>query len=130
MTEPATCPSGRCREGSVLLGVVGPDGRLGYLTPALTVDAEFVSRAGRGRTPESRFRFAEPCVEDRCEQWADGECGLIGEVLASPTGGTLAAGAPVGVLPRCTIRRTCRWYAQRGGQACGVCPHVVHTPRR
>jgi hypothetical protein len=126
--QPATCPSGRCREGAVLLGVVGPDGRLGYVTPALAVDADFVRTAGAGRTPESRFRFAEPCAEAACDQWGDGECGLIGEILSSARGAALAE-APVGLLPRCAIRRSCRWYAQRGARACAVCPHVVHTAR-
>ena len=27
------------------------------------------------------------------------------------------------------IRRSCRWFAQRGTEACGVCPIVVHTRR-
>ena len=30
-----------------------------------------------------------------------------------------------GRLPRCAIRRTCRWFAQRGADACAVCPRVV-----
>ena len=125
---PATCPSGRCREGSVLLGIVGPDGRLGYVNPAMAVDAEFVERASKGRAPESRFRFAEPCVEDPCEQWAGDHCGLIDELLESRRGAALAA-TPVKLLPRCSIRRSCRWYGQRGAAACAVCPIVVHTPR-
>jgi hypothetical protein len=28
-------------------------------------------------------------------------------------------------LPACGIRRTCRWFAQRGAAACGVCPLIV-----
>lgn len=122
-----TCPSGRCREGSVLLGVVTRNGRLGYVSTPLIVDTEFVIRARAGPTPESWFRFAEPCVEDRCDHWSDGACGLIGQLLSTPAGGAVTA-APVGMLPRCTIRRTCRWYAQRGGQACAICPHVVNMP--
>jgi hypothetical protein len=28
-------------------------------------------------------------------------------------------------LPRCAIRSSCRWFAQRGAEACAVCPLVV-----
>jgi hypothetical protein len=28
-------------------------------------------------------------------------------------------------LPTCTIRQTCRWFGQRGRDACVVCPLVV-----
>ena len=30
-----------------------------------------------------------------------------------------------GRLPHCAIRRDCRWFAQRGADACAVCPRVV-----
>jgi hypothetical protein len=35
------------------------------------------------------------------------------------------ADSPPAVLPACAIRRTCRWYAQRGAAACTVCPLIV-----
>lgn len=124
--QPVLCPSGRCRPGALLIGIVGPDGRLGYLSPAIPVDDDFVARARAGRTPESRFRFAEPCVEGRCAQWAGDRCGLIGELLASPHAGAPEQAAP---LPRCAVRGWCRWFGQRGAQACRICPLVVHTPR-
>jgi hypothetical protein len=118
-----TCPSGRCREGSVLLGVVGQQGRVAYLSPVIPVDAEFVRVARGGRAPESRFRFSEPCVEAGCAQWSGTACGLIDRLLA----GAARAGPVEGPLPRCGIRSSCRWFAQRGRQACAVCPLVIHT---
>jgi hypothetical protein len=127
--NPATCPSGRCREGAVLIGIVGEDGRLGYVTPALPVDADFVSRAKAGRTPESRFRFGEPCAEHRCAQWAGDRCGLIEELLDSPRAAATDEQAATS-LPKCGIRSSCRWFRERGADACGICPLVVHTPRR
>ena len=124
-----TCPSGRCREGAVLVGIVGPDGRLGYITPAMPIDADFVTHARVGRTPESRFRFGEPCVKERCAQWAGDHCGLIDGLLASPRG-TTATSAPRDMsLPRCGIRSSCRWFRERGADACTICPLVVHTRR-
>lgn len=111
-------------EGSTLLGIVGPNGRLGYVSPSMTIDADFVRRAHRGRSPESRFRFAEPCAESGCAQWAGDRCGLIDEMLS-----TSAAPQPVQILPRCGIRHSCRWFAQRGAAACDICPLVVRTRR-
>lgn len=126
---PATCPSGRCREGAVLVGIVGPDGRLGYVTPALPIDAEFVARTRTGRTPESRFRFGEPCAEGRCGHWGGDRCGLITELLDSPRGAAEGSAARVMPLPRCGIRASCRWFRERGPDACAICPLVVHTRR-
>lgn len=125
---PATCPSGRCRPGAVLVGIVGPDGRVGYVTPGLPIDDEFVARAWAGRTPESRFRFAESCVESRCAQWAGDHCGLIHEFLASPRGEAATSGSRT-PLPRCGIRASCRWFRERGPDACAICPLVVRSPR-
>jgi hypothetical protein len=124
----ATCPSGRCREGAQLIGIVGHDGILGYISPAMTIDSEFVSRAQAGRAPESRFRFAEPCVEERCHQWDTDRCGLVDQILASPAAPAIAA-KRVDLLPRCAIRRACRWFSQRGPAACALCPVIVNTPR-
>jgi hypothetical protein len=126
---PKTCPSGRCRENAVLIGIVGEDGQLGYVIPALPVDAEFVARAGTGRTPESRFRFGEPCAEGRCAQWAGDHCGLIDELLDSPHGSTVVSEPRDTSLPRCGIRSSCRWFGERGSDACAICPLVVHTRR-
>jgi hypothetical protein len=63
---PRTCPSARCQAGAVLLGIVSPDGTVAYITPQVRVDQPFVDRARQGRTPEARFRFAQPCIESGC----------------------------------------------------------------
>lgn len=124
----SACPSGRCRPGAVLVGIVGEDGLLGYIGQPMTIDADFVARARRGRTPESRFRFAEPCAEGRCGHWANDRCGLIDAFVESGPE-SLEADEPSEPLPRCSIRRSCRWFEQRGRDACMICPLVVHTPR-
>lgn len=122
--ELAMCPSGRCHDGALLIGIVGPDGRIGPVRPPLAVEAEFVQQFGD--SAESRFRFAEPCAEQRCGHWGSGQCGLVDLVIdeIDPAG---SEAATLGLRP-CAIRRSCRWYAQRGGQACAVCPLVVRRP--
>ena len=114
-----TCPSWQCAPGATLLGVVNPDGTIGYVTPALEVDGEFCDRAQAGRAPERRFRFAGPCVEGRCGHWTGERCGVIDEVMRTPDRPT------VDPLPRCSIRASCRWFDQRGAAACRVCPFVI-----
>ena len=121
-----SCPSARCEVGAVLLGIVGRDGRVGYVTPRMTVDAEFVNAAQKGRSAEARFRFSQPCIESHCSQWTGSRCGLIDRVLESPEGSDITKQAQ-GTLPECVIRPSCRWFSQVGAKACEVCPLVVHT---
>jgi hypothetical protein len=125
-----SCPSARCEEGATLLGIVGDEGVVGYITPEFKIDAEFCRRALEQGRPEKRFRFAQPCIEGRCAQWSGSRCGLIELVLHSAARSGIAETAETNVpaLPPCVIRSSCRWFAQEGAQACLVCPSVVHTP--
>jgi hypothetical protein len=119
---PILCPSARCEEGAYLVGIVGGDGVVGYVTPLLQVDTNFVRSARQGRGPERRFRFAQPCIEGGCANWDGTRCGVIDHALAAK------AKADVDVqrgLPRCSIRRWCRWFEQSGPAACSACPLVV-----
>lgn len=128
MTSDATsaqgnlCPSGRCTDGALLIGLVGADGQVRYLGGPARIDDDFVEIAHRGRTPEARFRFAEPCAECACANWADDHCGLVGELRTE-----LAPEDSGGDLPACGIRARCVWFAQEGRGACAICPQVVHT---
>lgn len=119
------CPSARCEDGAILLGVIQPNGQVAYFghsigEGALVVDEEFAERARRGRAPEKRFRFASACVECGCKQWTGTRCGVIDRVLdlAEEEDATAA-------LPRCGIRPRCRWFQQSGPDACAVCPLIV-----
>lgn len=120
--EQRTCPSARCEEGSLLIGIVGGDGLVGYLRPALPVDADFVRIAAEGREAEQRLRFASPCVEGSCRHWTGRQCGLIDSTLEEAQGRELPGPDR---LPRCSIRSSCRWFGQRGADACAVCPLVI-----
>lgn len=118
-----TCPSRACEVGVHLLGVMTESGRLAFVSPQVRVDAGFVSRAkasANGR-PEQRFRFSGPCIEDGCPQWTGDRCAVADVVISE----VRSAATDRRRLPACAIRRTCRWYAQRGPAACAVCPEVV-----
>jgi len=116
-----TCPSRSCQEGVSLLGVMTPGGRLAYIRPPLRVDADFVAKAAERGRPEARFRFSGPCVECACPQWTGAGCGVADVLVASGTASNFGDAK----LPACTIRRTCRWFSQKGAAACAVCPTVV-----
>jgi hypothetical protein len=124
MSEPdrsRSCPSGRSVLGASLIGIVGKDGRLGYLREEIPVDEVFLTMV-QARLPLRRFRFSEPCVESRCSQWTGTRCGLIDEIL---DGSERTLEADIVNLPRCSIRSSCRWFHQVGRQACTVCPLIV-----
>lgn len=93
---------------------------MAYAADQVVIDEEFVAIAREGRSPEARFRFSSPCVRAACKQWTGGGCGVIDAVLEHAP--SPAVDTP---LPRCSIRPSCRWFAQRGGAACAVCPDVV-----
>jgi len=117
---PALCPSARCEPGALLLGIVLPNGRIGYSRERIAVDDEFVQIARRGRAPERRFRFSSPCVQNACKQWSAGRCGVIDEAVAEFESSQAAQ-----PLPQCAIRPSCRWFLQNGTMACNVCPLVI-----
>ena len=118
-----TCPSAPPESGSVLLGIVTAKGEIAYLTPHIPVTEDLLATFEKdGVPPENRLRFAGPCMECRCVQWADSRCGLIDRVVDH------FGDREVGSLPRCGIRPTCRWFAQQGRAACASCPEVVRKP--
>jgi hypothetical protein len=120
--KPMACPSGPCQEGALLIGVMGPDGRLAYLQPPTHVDAEFVAGVRAAGHPQRTYRFSTPCVEGACPQWAGDSCGL-GHLVAEQADELDAPAS--GKLPACAIRSGCRWYAEQGATACAVCPLIV-----
>jgi hypothetical protein len=99
--------------------VMTSEGRLAYLQSPPRIDVGFVERAQRLGHPERRFRFSTTCVEAGCPQWTGDSCAVVDEALAS------REGEASGHLPACGIRRSCRWFSQRGPAACAVCPTIV-----
>jgi hypothetical protein len=121
------CPSAPAASGATLIGVVAPDGRVAQLGTALTIDDAFLETAKAHGPPEQRFRFAAPCQERNCINWSGSACRLIGELHRSVSAADLLMS--VKPIPRCPIRSHCRWWQQRGAEACAVCSLVVTDSR-
>jgi hypothetical protein len=89
------------------------------------VDEEFLRRAQYGRAPEKRFRFADRCMQSECVFWANERCDVAATAVSYDAATHYAHGTAEARLPRCGIRPNCRWFAQEGAAACGVCPFVI-----
>ncbi|MBM0236503.1 hypothetical protein JNW88_03840 [Micromonospora sp. ATA32] len=118
-------PSTPAANATVFLGMITPAGRVAYVTPQLPAEVALAA-AGTDRPVESQYRLAGPCVTSSCGFWTGEHCGL-GERLA--TSYQEAVGPAETELPRCAIRRTCRWFAEQGAAACAACSHVVTDSR-
>jgi hypothetical protein len=112
------CPSARCEDGVLLLGVVRPDGTVAFSSSRVQIDGDFVEIAKRGRAPERRFRFASACLAQGCGQWSDGRCGVADRVVQDLEPRAVS-------VPRCAIRAECRWFQQRGLAACHICAEII-----
>jgi len=126
MSDPRTpvlCPSARCEEGNILLGLVNAHGRIDFLADRVEIDAKFVEVAKEGRLPEQRFRFSSPCLKRGCEKWDGERCG-VAKILHQRAPELLPA-EPDAALPRCSIRPACRWHGEYGDSICFTCSWVV-----
>lgn len=116
-----TCPSAPASDpDNHVFGVVlgeAAEPRVAYLAKGVGVDAKrAIDRLDVD--PGHVFRFAGKCASSGCAQWKDGGCRLGRDVAAmlEPV---------VDTAPACTIRSTCRWFAENGVHACLRCPQVT-----
>lgn len=119
-----TCPSTPVGNATVFLGMITSARRVAYVTPAIPAsvvldDLDSVEGA------ESRYRFAGPCVTSSCGFWTGDHCGLGARMVESYQE-TMDEAVE---LPKCAIRRTCRWFAEQGAAACSPCSYVVTDAR-
>ena len=121
------CPSAQpVMEGAYTVGVVGGTARephVRWIEKPLPVTRELLELAGPVE-PTEVFRFAAPCAEAGCRHHDNDRC-TLGDKLA-----TLPVAVDVALLPKCTVRTACRWYAEQGRQICLRCESVVTTDYR
>ena len=124
--KPILCPSARCKDGALVLGIVLANKTIAYADRRLQLNSTQAEEMRSGAiSPEKRFRFSSPCAQQGCGQWSSGKCGVIEEVLTAPPPPSLPRELPV-----CSIREQCRWLVQRGAEACSVCRYVITDTRQ
>jgi hypothetical protein len=74
--------------------------------------------------PGEVFRTAAPCATSGCVHFRDARCGLVDRLVDG-----IPEGPAQGLRP-CAVRRDCRWWHQRGPDACARCAHVVTVDYR
>lgn len=116
-----SCPSGQPdMEDARVFGIVSgtaSEPRVAYLAHDVAVDDDVVGMLG-GVKPTEVFRYSAKCEEHRCGHFDGTNCTLAARLKA-----TLRP--VVDRLPPCTVRATCRWYAEQGSEICLRCPQVV-----
>lgn len=129
VARPATyaCPSAPAEPGTGLLGVLGPDGKIHNLRTLMPVDQSFLDAVRVRGAPEERMRFTSRCQTSGCSQWTGTRCGVIDRAMQELE---VPSTPPAAELPPCTIRGTCRWFAQNGPAACGTCAYIVTDTRQ
>ena len=121
LAKKVLCPSAPADDKAILLGVIQSDRSVAFLKDRIPVTHEFLDIVGKDRVPENQFRFSSPCLGSVCKQWVNGGCSLperLGELIKISD----STHTP---LPQCSIREECRWFIQRGAEACHICPLVV-----
>jgi hypothetical protein len=105
-----------------VLGVrSGPAGQVTYLAEPIPA-AALAGTIPEGVSPTRILRFASHCTAD-CANRIGSECGLINRVAVLP------ASLESGAVPRCHLRPRCKWWEQKGVDACIRCPAVATTAR-
>ncbi|MCP2326985.1 hypothetical protein HDA40_005492 [Hamadaea flava] len=115
------CPSTSVENSTVFLGMITPARTVAYVTPQVPLDAIRESLDESQGPLERNYRFAGPCVTTGCGFWTGEHCGLAAKAVESYQ----STGAPQLDLPKCAIRRSCRWFAEQGPAACSPCSYVV-----
>ncbi len=124
--DPLQCPSApiRSQDGRLFaVNRIEADAFItDYLPRAIPMDDTILAMTG-DTSPEFVLRVASRCIEAACVHWSDARCNLVDAVIDD------LLPSEVKALPRCAIRRSCRWFAQEGPQICRRCHQVARRER-
>lgn len=118
-----SCPSAQpdspdARVFGVVVGDVDKP-RVAYLEKGVEVSQQALDAVGHV-APTRILRFAGKCANGACAQFSNGGCSLGTNILKKMD-------AVTDKIPACTIRATCRWFAENGPDVCLRCSSVVTT---
>ena len=119
--KPLMCPSAPAwSEDAEVFGVVlgtAAAPRVQYLDAPVPVSAELLGALGDSR-PGEVLRVRSPCAKSACVHYSGQHCRLAERIVAQPLEGDTR-------LPPCSIRASCRWFAEQGKRACMRCPELA-----
>lgn len=117
------CPSAPATLGNaVLIGVrigIGDGLQIVPTDRPIPVTQEIIDLAAP-LEPDELFRFATTCAAGRCPHFAADKCQIA-------VGSMNRLDEVVTDLPRCAIRKQCRWFQQEGPAMCRRCPQIVRN---
>ena len=116
------CPSYHLSKGASLIGIKNEEGKYDILPEPIKIDDELLEEFQSHNTKaEKVLRFTNKCLESGCKQWTGSQCSVIETAIKNVEQQYIEDHLPV-----CAIRSDCRWYDQRGSEACKVCPLVTN----
>jgi hypothetical protein len=113
-------------DGARAVAIVGGSAlepRLRWIAEPLPVTPDLLALTSPVE-PTEVFRFAAPCAEHGCQHYDGDGCRLGAKVAALPVAVDFKP------LPPCTLRPSCRWYAEQGRAICHRCTGIVTTDYR
>jgi hypothetical protein len=121
--EPLSCPAAPPHwPEAKIFGIAGgtiDQPEITFLDEAVPVTPDLLA-ATTPVSPREVFRFSADCRKDGCPHWSDegpGRCTLVSTVLRE-------FDPVVTELPPCSVRKSCRWWAQEGRAACQRCAGI------
>ena len=113
------CPCAALTPESFLLGTLNKNGEADFIGSLVPVAGALWRTLQDIPNPEQHFRFTTRCCRTGCGQWAGGRCSLASSLVDSDPEIRSTRSCDCGIKP------ACRWLAQEGEAACGICRHIV-----
>jgi len=113
-----SCPSSIANEHAKIIGIKLNE-EVNILPQLLPVTNEFLKLANKDNTMLKDFRFTNKCIESSCNKWNGNKCGLVDKLIEKIE-------TQASKIPLCSIRQSCRWYSQKGFDACIICEKITY----
>lgn len=119
--RPLDCPSAQPdMPGARVFGIVlgtSEEPQVEYLDAESKINLSRSAAVGKIRATEA-FRIAAICETSGCAHFDGRHCTLAQRIVNELP-------PVVDALPPCTVRASCRWFAEQGTPACLRCPQIV-----
>jgi hypothetical protein len=108
-----SCPSAPFKEGHSVFGIFKDD-RLEFTDNLIKIDQQMVEDSFK-----TEFRVSMKCVTKGCVNWNGKKCSVPDQMSYF-----LSPQADPSLYEKCSLKPTCRWFAENGAEACKMCPLI------